>query len=70
MPIVDGAKLHAIRERRMLSQMDLAKASGVSDRTIRDLELGKYSQVRFVTVRKLAKALKVDASELLAEEPA
>lgn len=65
---MDGAKLHALREKRMLSQMDLAKASGVSDRTIRDLELGKYAQVRFVTVRKLARALKVDAAELLSAE--
>lgn len=68
MPIVDGAKIRALRERRVLSQMDLAKQAGVSDRTIRDIERGKYVDARPSTIRKLAAALAVEPSELLSND--
>lgn len=54
--------LKEIREREALSIRDLAKKSGVSPNTIYRIEQGKES--RFVTRRKIAKALEVKPSEI------
>jgi DNA-binding XRE family transcriptional regulator len=58
--------LRQIRESRFLSQRDLAGLSGVSRATIHRLERGGV-EARFVTVRKLAKALGVHPAELVGE---
>jgi transcriptional regulator with XRE-family HTH domain len=58
--------LRAIRERRVLSQVELAEISDVSRATVNALEAGKASaQPR--TIRKLAKALGVDPLDLIGE---
>ncbi len=59
-------KLRAVRERRALSQRDLADLAGVSKNTIHRLERG-ISQVQPRTLRKLARALALEPSELLDE---
>lgn len=51
-----------------MSQEDLAKASGVSDFTISELEGGKRPNPRPSTLRKLAGALSVDVAALYGEE--
>ncbi len=62
--IIDGEKLKALRQERMLSQRDLARAIGSVQVTISDLERGKRrAQPR--TVRKLADALGVEPKELV-----
>ena len=59
-----AALLRAHRERALLTQEALAARSGVSVRTIRDLELGRVRRPRSGSVRLLADALGLDGSEL------
>jgi transcriptional regulator with XRE-family HTH domain len=56
-------RLKEHRERRKLTQEELAKLSGVSRPTIAALELG-YRQAYSSTTAKLAKALKVKPEAL------
>src|SRR4051812_43632555 len=56
--------LRAVREAKLLTQQELAKASGVSRLTISELEGGVRS-ARLQTIRRLAVALEVPAQELL-----
>ena len=56
-----------LRERKLLSQRELAKKAGISHVTILNIERGQ-SEVRFATVRALAAALEVPAEELLTED--
>jgi len=60
------ARLKHWRERRLLTQADLAQKSGVSEVTIARLETRRH-QARFSTIRKLAEALGVSADELADE---
>src|SRR5215211_5180235 len=63
---VDGQKLQKLRERRLWLVGDLAEESGVHRNTISKLENergGSYPE----TIRKLAKALDVEPTELLQE---
>src|SRR5215210_3382712 len=59
-------RLRDPRERAALSQQALAARSGVATATIGDLEAGKRP-ARPSTLRKLAKALKVEVTELYEE---
>ncbi len=52
------------RKRRGLTQIELAKISGVGRATIAALETGKRKRVHPATVRKLARALKVKPEDL------
>lgn len=57
--------LRQMRESRVLTQEELARASGVSLSQIIRLESGK-SRARPTTVRKLATALKIAATKIQA----
>ncbi len=57
--------LRQMRKSRVLTQEELARASGVSLSQIIRLESGK-SQARPATVRKLATALKIAETEIQA----
>jgi transcriptional regulator with XRE-family HTH domain len=59
-----GARLQELRKRRGLTQRELARESGVSVSTIRNLEQGSQVATRLETVRKLAVALRVPTSRL------
>ena len=61
---VNVDKLRELRRRRVLTLRELEEESGVSYNTIWRLENG-YRQARPSTIRKLAAALEVDASELV-----
>ncbi|HEY8693972.1 MAG TPA: helix-turn-helix transcriptional regulator [Chloroflexota bacterium] len=58
-------QLKALRERVPMTQKELAEAAGVSRVTVARLEIGASSYP--VTIRKLAKALGVKPSELMAD---
>jgi len=58
--------LREIRERRALSQAELAKEAGISKNALGQLERGDFNP-RPVTVRKLAEALGVQPSDLWEE---
>lgn len=60
-----GHVLHAARLRRGLTQSQLARMVGYSQRSISDLEQG-YTQVHAVVLYRIAKALAVDPIELCA----
>jgi transcriptional regulator with XRE-family HTH domain len=61
-----GARVARIRERRMWTQVRLAREAGVSPTTVSGIESGRISRPHFGTLRKLARALGVGAEELLA----
>jgi LuxR family transcriptional regulator, maltose regulon positive regulatory protein len=54
-----GGLLRAYRERRLLSQEQLAERSGLSVRAVRDVELGRVRRPRGESVRLLADALRL-----------
>jgi transcriptional regulator with XRE-family HTH domain len=64
---VDAVKLKELRRRRVLTLEELAKKAGVGRNTIWRLEHGVMgAQPR--TIRKLAKALGVEAEDLVKTE--
>jgi transcriptional regulator with XRE-family HTH domain len=68
MPVVVyiGDKLKEVRTRRLLTQDELADKAGVSQSTIANIERNN-AEPQFRTIRKLAKALDIDPTELLGE---
>ena len=59
-----GTTLRALRVGALLSQEDLAKAAGLSNRTISQLE-NDHRQPSQITLQRLARALGVPVAELL-----
>ncbi len=64
----DAAKLRKLREARVLSLRELEELSGVSYNTIWFIEAGRRQRTHPRTIRKLAKALGVEPTELLKRE--
>ena len=62
-----GTQLRAAREQALLTQQELALRAGVQQLTISRIETDKV-EPRYRTIRKLAKALGVDPSQLLPKE--
>jgi transcriptional regulator with XRE-family HTH domain len=62
-----GTQLRAARERALLTQEELAAKAEVQPLTISRIETNKV-EPRYSTIRKVAKALSVDPSELLPKE--
>ena len=60
-------KLKELREDRVLSQRELARAAGLTHATVWRFENG-FEQARTQTIRKLADALGVEPRELLKRE--
>ena len=56
----DVPSLKAVRLRRMLTQVELAAKSGVSQGTIARIETGERKRVALRTVKALGAALEVD----------
>jgi transcriptional regulator with XRE-family HTH domain len=61
-----GEKLKEVRTRRLLTQDELAEKAGVSQSTIANIERDN-AEPQFRTIRKLAKALDIDPTELLGD---
>jgi transcriptional regulator with XRE-family HTH domain len=61
-----GERLKALRIRRALTQEELAQRAGLSKNAVNRLEVDK-AEPRMSSLRKLAKALDVDPSELVGE---
>ena len=63
---IDGEKLRELRRSRFLTRDELAEQSGVARDHIGRLERGEIpGESRMGTIRKLAKALEVDPTELV-----
>ena len=61
-----GEKLKEVRTRRLLTQEELAGKAGVSAATVVNIERNNQ-EPHFRTIRKLAKALDIDPTELLGD---
>ena len=61
-----GEKLKEARTKRLLTQEELAEKAGVSAATVVNVERNNQ-EPHFRTIRKFAKALDVDPTELLGE---
>ena len=61
-----GEKLREVRTRRLLTQVELAEKAGVSQSTIANIERDN-AEPQFRTIRKLAKALDIEPTELLGD---
>src|SRR5215208_8114450 len=58
-----GKNLHRVREDRLMTQQELAEAANLGLSTVLRIENDRV-EPRFSTIRKLAKALDVNAREL------
>lgn len=59
------SKLQELRERRRLTQAELAKASGVTQQAISNIETGKRKSPGADTLYKLACALRCTVDDLI-----
>ena len=64
---IDGERLRSLRKERLLTQVELSKMTGVAQDSISSLETGKR-EAHPGTIRKLAKALGVEPTELIKEQ--
>jgi transcriptional regulator with XRE-family HTH domain len=62
-------RLTALRERRGVSQQELAIRSGLSLSQISHIEQGRVPDPRGSTISALAKALEVSCADLMEEKP-
>ncbi|MET9447754.1 helix-turn-helix domain-containing protein [Streptomyces cinerochromogenes] len=62
-----GKRLQEVRKRRGVTQRQLASESGVSLSLIRKLEQGERADTRLETARRLARALRVPTTNLIAD---
>jgi transcriptional regulator with XRE-family HTH domain len=61
-----GDRLKTLRIRRALTQQELAERAGISSNALNRIELNK-AEPHMSTLRKLARALDVDPTELLGD---
>jgi transcriptional regulator with XRE-family HTH domain len=61
-----GDKLREARTRRLMTQVQLAEKSGVNQVTIARIERDQVDP-RFSTIRRLARALDVDPTQLVGD---
>jgi transcriptional regulator with XRE-family HTH domain len=64
---IDGKRLRSLRKERLFTQVELSKMTGVAQDSISSLETGKR-EAHPGTIRKLAKALGVEPTELIKEQ--
>jgi len=62
-----GTRLKELRERELLTQAELGEAAGVSRDQVSRIERDEVDP-RFSTIRKLARALRVDPRELTKQD--
>ena len=59
-----GDRLKAIRQRKLMSQRDLAEKAGISQNALVQIENDR-TEPHYRTLRKLVEALEVDPSDLI-----
>jgi transcriptional regulator with XRE-family HTH domain len=63
-----GENVRAVRRRKFMTQEQLAKAAGISHRTLVNIERRKVTEPHFSTILKLANALEVEPSKLVDQD--
>lgn len=58
-------RLYVILHERKMTQLELAKMTGLSQNTISSLVSGKSMQIRYDTLDRICKALKVTPGDVL-----
>jgi transcriptional regulator with XRE-family HTH domain len=66
--VMDGEQVRELRQKKRMSQRQLAAEANVSKKTISDVEAGKV-RPQVSTVRKIAAALQVDPRSLALPHP-
>ena len=66
-PVKLGANVKTARHKRFMTQAQLAKAAGISQRTLVNIETNKV-EPQFSTILKLAEALGTDPSKLVDQD--
>lgn len=61
-------KLRAMREKRRMTQMELAALSGITQQAISKIESGERSNPGAITLYKLARALKCTVDDLIEDD--
>lgn len=65
---IDAEKVRALREKRGLTQQQLADAADIWRPRIAELETGKPVSITVETLERIARALKVSPASLLTQE--
>ena len=65
---INGETVRAVRERRYLSQRELAERAGINRNTVWRIEGSGLTEVHPRTIRKIAEALSVDPATLTPTE--
>ena len=65
---IDGEKVKGARERRFLSQRELADKAAVNRNTVWRIETSGHTEVHPRTIRRIAEALCVDPASLVPGE--
>ena len=60
-----GDNVRVLRRRNFMTQEQLAKAAGISHRTLVNIETKRVTEPHFSTILKLAEALGVEPSQLV-----
>ena len=60
-----GTRIRALRQDRVITQLELSSMSGVPLPTLKDIERGRTLNPRVKTIRRLATALEVQAIVLV-----
>jgi DNA-binding XRE family transcriptional regulator len=63
-----GDNVRVMRRRNFMTQEQLAKAAGISHRTLVNIETKRVTEPHFSTILKLAEALGVEPSQLVNQE--
>jgi transcriptional regulator with XRE-family HTH domain len=63
-----GDNVRILRRRNFMTQEQLAKAAGISHRTLVNIETKRVTEPHFSTILKLAEALGVEPSQLVDQE--
>lgn len=63
-----GENVRVLRRRNFMTQEQLAKAAGISHRTLVNIETKRVTEPHFSTILKLAQALGVEPSQLVNQE--
>jgi transcriptional regulator with XRE-family HTH domain len=67
-PVSLGENVRVLRRRNFMTQEQLAKAAGISHRTLVNIETKRVTDPHFSTILKLAEALGVEPSQLANQE--
>jgi transcriptional regulator with XRE-family HTH domain len=65
---IDGEQVRGARERRFLSQRELAERAEINRNTVWRIEVSGLAEVHPRTIRKIAEALSVDPASLVPKE--